>query len=281
LAKDNAGYDLPGLLVGSEGTLAVVTRARLRLVPSLPRRATVLAAVSGTDAAVSLLAALRARLETLDALELFYADGLELVCAHLGLEPPFDAAHPVYVLVECAARHDPLDELAEALDSTSVVVDARVAVDERDRAALWAYREAHTEAVRAAGVAHKLDVALPPAALPEFDGRVRERVRGLARDARTIVWGHLADGNLHVNVLGLDPRDERVDEAVLELVAELGGSIGAEHGIGVAKARWLPLTRSGVELAAMRSVKRALDPRGILNPGVLFDTNGGMALSRR
>ena len=82
-------------------------------------------------------------------------------------------------------------------------------------------------------------------------------------------------------MLGLDPRDERVDEAVLELVAELGGSIGAEHGIGVAKARWLPLTRSGVELAAMRSVKRALDPRGILNPGVLFDTNGGMALSRR
>lgn len=231
-----------------------------------------LAGLRSTDAAVRLFRGLRNRLDSLDAAEIFYRDGLELVCARARLEDPFATPHPVYVLVECASRHDPLDELAEALDTAPEVVDVVVAADARDRAALWAYRDSHSEAVRASGVPHKLDVALPLAAIATFERLVRDRVARLSPEARTILWGHLGDGNLHVNVLGFEPYDDRVDEAVLLLVAELGGSIGAEHGIGIAKTRWLSLTRSPEELAAMREVKRAFDPQGILNPGVLLGT---------
>jgi FAD/FMN-containing dehydrogenase len=114
-------------------------------------------------------------------------------------------------------------------------------------------------------VPHKLDVTVPLGALAECERRLREVV-----DGRLILWGHLGDGNLHVNVLGPPPEDETADEAVLRLVAELGGSISAEHGVGVAKRRWLALTRDEAEIDAMRALKRALDPNGILNPGVVL-----------
>jgi FAD/FMN-containing dehydrogenase len=120
-----------------------------------------------------------------------------------------------------------------------------------------------------AGVPHKLDVGVPLAALEAFLVRVREVVEEAAPGARAILFGHLGDGNVHVNVLGAPPEDPAVDEAVLRLVAELGGTISAEHGIGVAKARWLPLVRGEADLAAMAALKRALDPAGLLNPGVV------------
>jgi FAD/FMN-containing dehydrogenase len=145
-----------------------------------------------------------------------------------------------------------------------------VAEDAARREALWAYREGLNEAVAAAGVPHKLDVTLPLAELTGFERRVREVIQALAPGSLTVLWGHLGDGNLHVNVLGPPPDDDRTDDAVLRLVAELGGSISAEHGVGVAKRRWLALTRTPEEIAAMRAVKAALDPRGILNPGVVF-----------
>ena len=271
LVKDNAGYDLPGLIVGSEGTLAVVTRVLLRLVPRLPSRATALIAVNGTQEALDLFIALRERLPSLEALEVFYADGLELVLGHTRASSPLGHDHPTYVLVECAAREDPLDELAAAVDEAGGTREVAVPQDARQREALWALREGHTEAINAAGVPHKLDVSLPLARLAEFEHRVRERVEEVAPGARTILFGHLGDGNLHVNVLGPAPEDETVDDAVLRLVSECGGSISAEHGVGVAKRRWLELTRSPEEIAAMRAVKAALDPHGLLNPGVLFE----------
>jgi FAD/FMN-containing dehydrogenase len=247
----------------------VVTRVRLRLVRDLPRRATALFAVDGTAAALGLLAKLRERLPSLEAAEVFYADGLELVCDYRGLSPPFATAHPAYLLAECADTRDPVEELAAAVDDLDVR-DVAVADETSRRAELWTYREAHTEAINAAGTPHKLDVGLPIAALAGFEPRVRERVAGLAPDARTVIFGHLGDGNLHVNVVGAAPEDERIEEAVLGLVAECGGSVSAEHGIGVAKTKWLSLTRSRDEVAAMTAVKRALDPDGILNPGVLL-----------
>ena len=143
-----------------------------------------------------------------------------------------------------------------------------MADDTARREALWRYREALNPAVNAAGVPHKLDVSVPIGAMPAFAAAAREAVEALG--ARAILWGHLGDGNLHVNALGLAPDDERVDEAVLALVAEHGGSISAEHGVGVAKRRFLGLTRTPEEVAAMVAVKRALDPAGMLNPGVLL-----------
>jgi FAD/FMN-containing dehydrogenase len=270
LLKDNAGYNLPALLVGSEGTLAVVTRVRLRLIPHQPRRATALVAVADTDTAVRMLAELRPALPSLEAIELFYRDGLALVCDELGRPRPFPTDYPAYVLVECAAREDPIDELGPALDATGAVLDAVAAVDDADRRALWELRELHPEAIATQGIAHKLDISLPLPALARFESESRIRVAEAFPGARTLMFGHLADGNFHVSVLGPDPADEAVDELVLRFVAELGGSVSAEHGIGVAKRRWLSLTRSESEIAAMRAIKTALDPAGILNPGVLL-----------
>ncbi len=145
-----------------------------------------------------------------------------------------------------------------------------VATDAGGRARLWAYRERHTEAISALGIPHKLDVTLPLSRLAEFEARVREVVADAAPGSTLILFGHLGDGNLHVNVVGPAPDDEAVDDAVLHLVAGLDGSISAEHGIGRAKVSWLGLSRPEAELAAMRTLKSALDPHGLLNPGVLL-----------
>ena len=140
---------------------------------------------------------------SLEAAELFFADGLDLVRDHTGLPAPFAADHPAYVLLECAGREDPTDELLGALEQAGdVVVDATVASDARGRAALWTYREAHTESINAAGVPVKLDVAVPLTAFAEACAALPEIVASVAPEARTILFGHVNEGNLHVNVLG-------------------------------------------------------------------------------
>ena len=270
LKRDNTGYDLPALLAGSEGTLAVITRLRLRLVPVLRRRAVGLLGLRDIAEAVSLSSEVRATLPSLMAAEVFFAEGLALVRKHAGLGPLFAMEYPVYVLFEAAAEDDPGPALAAAIDRLVPGADSAFATDAHDRGRLWAYRERHTEAINAEGVPHKLDVALPLGTLPEFVARVRPAIATAAPGAWPVIFGHIADGNLHVNILGLEAEDERADDAVLRLVAELHGSISAEHGIGVAKTRWLSLTRSDADIAAMRAIKGALDPRGILNPGVIF-----------
>jgi FAD/FMN-containing dehydrogenase len=269
LVKDNTGYDLPGLLTGSEGTLGVITAAVLRLVPAARHRVTALLGLGSLEDALAVSRALRA-LPTLEALEVMFDAGVELVRAHTDLPVPLRAPHPCYLLVECAGPSDPTDDLAEALDRAPQVAGAAVAADRPGRAALWAYRERHTEAVSALGVAHKLDVTLPLAQVAHFVATAPELVERAAPGAVVHLWGHLGDGNLHVNILGPDPEDPAVDDAVLRFVADLGGSISAEHGIGAAKRHLLSLTRGPEDLAAMRAIKDALDPDGRLNPGALF-----------
>jgi FAD/FMN-containing dehydrogenase len=275
-AKDATGYDLVGLLCGSEGTLGVVTRVALRLVDRPAGTSVALVGVADVAAAVSLLTQLRAAVSGLAAAELFLADGLALVRRHTGMADPLGSAAGAYLLVEVdgsAAR------LAEALaDASGVhgVVDAVVADDASGRERLWIYREAHTEALAAAGRPVKLDVAVPLAALSSFvddlPDLVAESTGGLGR---VVVFGHLAEGNLHVNVLDVpDGAEHAVTDAVLRRVASLGGSISAEHGVGRAKVEWLGLTRSPADIAAMRAVKDALDPAGLLGPGVLLPEVG-------
>jgi len=266
LLKDNAGYDLPALLVGSEGTLGVITRVRWRLVPRHDARALALVPLPSLADAAPLLRAVGPRLPSLDACEFLTDEGLGLVLAHLRLPTPLEPRSPAYVLLDAAADTDPLPELAAALEAAGVE-DALIADDTASRERLWRLREAHTEAISAAGVPHKLDVGVPLDALAPFCDAVRE---AMPAGARTILFGHLGDGNVHVNVLGPDPADETVDEVVLRLVAEHGGTISAEHGVGVAKARFLHLTRTAGEIAAMRAIKAALDPRATLNPGAVL-----------
>jgi FAD/FMN-containing dehydrogenase len=270
LIKDNAGYDLPSLLVGSEGTLAVITAARLRLVPPLGVRAAALVGVDDAQAAVSLLSKVR-DLGTLAAAEVFFAEGLDLVRAHTQLPNPLPAAYPTYVLLEVAARPDPCDEFVKRLSECSEVRDAVVANDVAGQQSLWRYREAHTEAISAEGIPLKLDVSVPIAALAELVAALPTAICAVTPDARLVLFGHLNEGNIHVNVLNAEDCAELVTEAVLRLVSRLNGSISAEHGVGRAKVGWLSLTRSPEEIAAMRAIKCALDPKCLLNPGVLFD----------
>jgi FAD/FMN-containing dehydrogenase len=271
LVKDNTGYHLPSLLAGSEGTLAVVTRARLRLVPLRTRRATALCAVEDAGAAIALMTALRGQLPDLLAAELFFDEGMALVLAHAGGERPFPQPHPAYLLVEVDGTSDRTPELVDALESTGELLrDAVLASDRSARERLWRLRERHTEAVNAAAVPHKLDVAVPIAGLAAFVDAVREAIAEVAPDASVYLYGHAGDGNLHVNVVGPPPNDESVDDAILDLAIRHGGTISAEHGIGVAKVAWLERDRGAADVAAMRAIKRALDPGGLLNPGVLL-----------
>ena len=270
MAKDNTGYHMPSLLAGSEGTLAVITRAHLRLSPLKPRHAVALLALETAEEAVILAAELRRTLPTLAAVELFFDAGLELVLRHAGAERPFRERHPTYLLLEVEADADPTDQLASAVADAATVVDAVIASDAAGRARLWRLRESHTEAISAEGIAHKLDVGLPMGNVANFVDRVGEAVETTAPGSRAYLYGHVCDGNLHVGIIGPPPEDETVDDAVLRLAIEMGGTVSAEHGIGVAKVGWLERDRGAADVAAMRAIKQGLDPGWIMNPGVLL-----------
>jgi FAD/FMN-containing dehydrogenase len=275
LLKDNTGYDLAGLLCGSEGTLGVVTAARLRLVPAPRGRLVALLALADVGDAVRALPVLRA-LPDLHAVELVLASGTDVVAAHLGLPAPLPPAATCGLLVELAAEGDAstadlVDQLGGALDALGgAIVSTAVAEDDAGQARLWRWREAHSEAAAGLGLVHKADITIPISVTERVIAAIGPAVEAVAPGATTLVYGHLGDGNLHVNVVGPAADDGRAVDAVLELVLAHGGSVSAEHGIGVAKRAWLERQRGSAAVAAMRSIKEALDPDGILNPGVLL-----------
>jgi FAD/FMN-containing dehydrogenase len=272
LAKDNVGYDLASLVAGSEGTLGVITNVLLRLTEPARDVWVAIVGVSSIDDAYAVAAGVRRAGITLEAAEFFHAAGLQLVRDLAGLRRLFDTGYPVYLLIEVSGTTDTAVAAAFA-ELEDVVGDATIEAGPAKR--LWAYREGFTDAVRTAGVAAgtpavKLDVSLPVRQLAGFDAVLRE-LAGHWPAARVVSFGHLAEGNAHVNLIGV-PADaaDAVTDAALRLVVERGGSISAEHGIGHLKRRWLPLQRSAVDIAAMRAIKHALDPSGILSPGTLL-----------
>lgn len=271
LAKDTSGYDLSSLLVGSEGTLGVITALRLGLEPVPAHRCAAMVALRSVADAVTFAADLRDRLPSLQAAEMMSGRLLALVDRRRGATPPVDPAGSWVVLVECAGPADDADALASAVGRhDDLVADAALAGDGPRLRALWERRELATETLAAVGPPRKLDVSLPLGALDRFVRRAESEVAAAEPDAELHVFGHLLDGNLHCNMVGVRGDGDRLDGALLELAVSMGGSIGAEHGVGRAKRRWLPLVRSASEIAAFRAIKAALDPAGILNPGVLF-----------
>jgi FAD/FMN-containing dehydrogenase len=299
LAAGTTGYDLAQLLAGSEGTLAVITAARLRLWPAEPVAAVLLSGVAGIAAAAELCSRLRAAVPGLRAAEYVDAAGLDLVCQVTGLPAPLPTVHRGYLLAEIGGAGNGGTALdTKRLARADLPSDTAIAQDGRGQVALWAYRERVTEAIASCGIPHKIDVAVPSGALGAFRAELDQVVlaaaglpgprgvrdsgtagtagtagpagMGRAGDPAVIVFGHIGVGNLHVNVLGPDPADTAVDVAVARLAAAHGGSAAAEHGVGRAKTGWLRWSRSPAEIAVMRAIKTALDPAGLLNPGVLL-----------
>jgi len=264
LVKDNTGYDYPGLLAGSEGTLAVVTAARIQLVP---RAADPVTVIIGLDGPGEVHAVARAALRAVPGLlsaEFFTRAGLDVLAEHAGLAPPLREPVSAFLLLE-AAGPGADEDLADVAGDHPVAVGTTAA----ERARLWACRERHPEAAGFLGVPLKLDVSVPAAQWVKLATEVGAVVRAADPGAKVIIYGHVADGNLHVNVLPAAEADGRHEDAVFGLVASLGGSISAEHGIGALKARWLPLIRSEAERALFARIRSAFDPDGILNPHVL------------
>ena len=269
LVKDNTGYDLAGLLCGSEGTLGVITAVTVRLLRPPAHRTVALVGLASSAEAVAAMGTWRREVPGLLAVELVEGRLLALVQDHTGLAPPLQGRHAAVVLVE-AGGEDPTTALAHTVGVDPRAKEVAVATDPAGCARLWAYRERATEAISSLGPPHKLDVTLPHDELAGFLDAVAATVAAAAPGATTWLFGHLGDGNVHVNVSGVDPGDATVDRVVLELVAARGGSISAEHGIGVAKRDHLHLTRSPEEIAAFRAIKAALDPSGTLAPNALL-----------
>ena len=272
LPKDNTGYDLASLLTGSEGTLGVITAVRLRLHrPHAPSSVALLGVETYDDALQLMHSAVRPGF-TLLAAEVTDRMGVELAMRMSGLPWPLEQTHPLTLLLEVAdgGEGDGFDP--DVLDGLDVVVG----LDATERARLWTYRELQGQvftayaAEQGAPPAHKLDISVPLRDLATCAALLRERVEAYPGVIAFGVFGHLGDGNIHVEIAGPALDDEDVDMIVLGAVSEFGGSVSAEHGIGRAKSHHLHMSRSPAEIAAMRAIKGALDPKGIMNPGVLL-----------
>ncbi|HEY0111871.1 MAG TPA: FAD-binding oxidoreductase [Allosphingosinicella sp.] len=287
LRKDNRGYDLKQLLIGAEGTLGIVTAASLKLVAARGSRSVAWVGLSSPAAALTLLRRLEGRLgEAVESFELVPQDALALVLAAIpGTRPPLAGIHRWHVLIESVAPQggreasEALQEaLAEALNE-GLAEDAFVAASEARAASLWRLRESIAEAERVQGSGVKHDVSVPVSAMPGFIGTTRAAVEAQFEGARVVAFGHLGDGNVHFNVLPprgaeaanwLATHAEAVTRLVHDRVGEAGGSISAEHGIGQSKLAELARTVDPARLAALRTIKNALDPAGIMNPGKLL-----------
>ncbi len=264
LPKETAGPYLPAMFVGSEGTLGVVTAARLKMVPWYRHTAAALVACESVADAVAMLPTLRS-LSSLDAVELLMPEAVQVACDHLGIGTPLPVDFAgAFVMVDCAANDDPSQDLARLIGDRRGVMAIG---PQRDQ--LYRIRDHITIAIGAKGTPVKLDVAVPVQRLAELLDEVHGLVAGID-GGELIVFGHLAEGNVHVNVLGATDRAAEVTEFVLSKAIALGGTISAEHGIGIAKAHWLGRLKGDATVAALRAVKHALDPHGVFNPGVLF-----------
>ncbi len=270
LAKDNTGLNLAQLLCGSEGTLGIVTSARLQLRPALTPRVTAALGVGSVSGALEVLRELR-HVRGLVACELMRGHDISALCGHRQWVTPGPWTAPWAMLVE-AAGPEAFDQLALAAERFAGVVigEPAVVVGTSTHREWWRVRDAQGEIASLFGPAVKLDVSLPLHGLAKFVDGIDAELASVAPVARTVLFGHLADGNLHVNVAAPVEWFDAVETCVLSHVLGCGGVVSAEHGIGRLKRQWLVRDRGRPDVEAMRSIKRAIDPDGLANPGVLY-----------
>lgn len=282
LKKDNTGYDLKNLFIGAEGTLGIITAAVLRLVPR-PRAVEVaFFGLPSVQAAVDLLSLAQSRAGSdITSFELLTRFGLETVLQYVpGTRDPLDAPHPFYVLMEISSQmsaglRDVVEELFEAGVEQGLIADGAMAETLEQAKSFWRIREEVGEVQKKLGASIKHDVSVPVAAIPAFIEQASAAVVAAFPGSRPFPFGHVGDGNIHYNVSqpeGADrdaflAQEERVQDIVFDIVMKHGGSISAEHGIGIAKRTRLLQVKDPVALDLMRTLKDALDPAGILNPG--------------
>ena len=291
LRKDNTGYALRHLLVGAEGTLGFITAAVLKLAPRPRQTEVALCAVPSPEAATALFrAAQRHDGAAIQAFEYMSGVGMAFVLRHIpGVSLPLASPSPHYALIELATPNDDgalrgsLERLLEAALAAGVIDDAVLADSDAQRQAIWKLREEHAEAQRREGASVKNDVSVPVSAVPALIARAAAACEALIPGIRPVPFGHLGDGNIHFNLQ--QPPDWRAADflaraddimhAVNDVVRDLGGSFSAEHGVGRLKTAMMAEWRGGAELDAMRRIKAALDPLGLMNPGKLFPPPSG------
>ncbi len=277
LRKDNTGYDLKNIFIGSEGTLGIITGATLKLFPRPRRYDTVLAAVPDVQAGLDLLSSARDLSgNRVVACELMPEIGIQFTVKHMNARRALEAVSPWYVLLELADASDAAAQtLLETAFENGIVTDAVVAQSQSQRNELWALRENLSEAQKFEGGSIKHDVSVPVSALPHFIEDATKALDAFMPSTRLCCFGHMGDGNMHFNVsqpLGMDKQAylghwHAMNRVIHDVVLKHRGSFSAEHGIGVLKREDMARYKSPVELEVMRSFKRALDPKGILNPG--------------
>jgi FAD/FMN-containing dehydrogenase len=282
LHKNNSGYDLKQFLVGAEGTLGIVTRATMQIVPQPKRLNVGLIALSRLADTPPVLKEARLRSLDLTAAEFFTGACLEAVMAHLPqMRSPFPIRYPCYLLIEIdEGEHDgQLTAFLEHVSGIPGIEDATVATSPQSFRELWALRENISESIGTLGLVHKNDIAVPVSSMPAFVGALESLVRERYRGLDVLLFGHIGDGNVHVNVIdrtskdaaGFETRVEELDTALCELIQSYNGSISAEHGIGLLKKRLLHLQRDPVQIELMKAIKHTFDPANIFNPGKIVD----------
>lgn len=280
LRKDNTGYDLKQLFIGAEGTLGIVTAAAFRLHPLSQAQTTAFLAVPGPHAAIQLLRHLQSELgDCLSAFELIERACVDLVLESIpAMQSPLNSSSPWYVLAEISTPMKGLaiatmveESLATAFE-LGLVTDATLAQNENQRAMLWRIREEISEAERRNGPSVKHDVSVPVSRIPDFLAEAPATVLAVACGARPLAFGHVGDGNIHFNVLAPEAATEAISAVVYDLAIKLGGSISAEHGIGLSKVGLLPCYKDELSLSLMRTIRAALDPACVFNPGKLLAT---------
>lgn len=285
LRKDVSGYDLKQLFIGAEGTLGVVTAATLKLFPRLPSRAVAMAGCERLDDVLSLLNLAKAESGgAVEAFELIGRSGVELVLEHVpGMRDPLERPWPFLALIEIATAapgeaDGALERVLSAAFDQGLIGDAAVAQTEAQSQAFWALRENQSAAQKRQGQQWKHDCSVPISAIPDFVERATSAALREAPGGRVVAFGHVGDGNIHFDVLPPSKAEEAAhmarqkdgSRAIHDIAIALGGSISAEHGLGVLKSDEAAAYKSPAELAAMRAIRAALDPQRIMNPRVLF-----------